>query len=127
MFCTIKVLAALVACHVPEQYYQEKTAVQVAGGGKTKVTKNAVCTELIKTTTMKDNILKIYTGSEVPVRLLKGLLEENNIYSIIKDEFQSSISAGYVKGVPSAIDIYIKQSDLEKAKPIIADFIKNNN
>lgn len=74
---------------------------------------------------MKNNIIKIFTGTEVSVIYLKGILEETGIIAMIKDDFQSSISAGFVEGTPSAIDLFIQKSDLKKAEPIINDFIQN--
>ena len=74
---------------------------------------------------MKNDIIKIYTGTEVSVIYLKGILEEIGITAMIKDNFQSSISAGFVEGTPSAIDLFIQKSDLKKAEPIIKDFIQN--
>ncbi len=71
-------------------------------------------------------VVRIYTGSEVLVGMLKGILEEAGITSMIKDEFQSSISAGFVGGVPSSLDLYIQESDMVAAEPILEDFLKTN-
>lgn len=71
-------------------------------------------------------VVRIYTGSEVLVGMLKGLLEEACITSMVRDEFQASISAGFVSGVPSALDLYIQEGDLEEAEPIVKDFLKTN-
>jgi len=71
-------------------------------------------------------IIRVYTGSEVLVGILKVLLNEVGISSIIKDDFSSSISAGFVGGTPSALDLYIQENDKEKADLIIDDFLKNN-
>ncbi|MCA1744310.1 MAG: DUF2007 domain-containing protein [Bacteroidales bacterium] len=71
-------------------------------------------------------VVRIYTGSEVLVGMLKGILEEAGITSMVRDEFQASISAGFVSGVPSALDLYIQESDRVAAEPILKDFLKNN-
>lgn len=71
-------------------------------------------------------VVRVYTGSEVLVGMLKGILEEAAISSMVKDDFQSSISAGFVSGTPSSLDLYIQESDREAAGPIIEDFLKNN-
>jgi len=70
-------------------------------------------------------LVRIYTGPEVAVILLKGELEENGIYAITQYDFGSGVTAGFVGGVPSAIDLFIQESNLEKAEPIIKEFIKN--
>lgn len=77
--------------------------------------------------TKGNNLVKVFTGSEVSVILLKGVLEENGISTIIKNEYQSGITAGFFSGVPSAIDLYIKESDFKQAEPIIHEFVKNND
>lgn len=76
---------------------------------------------------MKDkaDIIRIYTGTEITVNLLKTELEKVGIPVIIKDDFESGTSAG-IAGNPSAIDLFIQESDLKKAKPILIDFLKIN-
>jgi len=70
-------------------------------------------------------LVRIYAGTEVNVIFLKGELEANNISAVTRDDFGSSVYAGFVGGVPSAIDLFIQESDLEKAEPIVNEFIKN--
>jgi len=73
-----------------------------------------------------DNLIRIFTGSEVLVIILKEQLEEVGISSLIKNDYQSGISVGFVASVPSAIDLYIQESDLTEAEPIINEFIQTN-
>lgn len=75
----------------------------------------------------ESNLVRIFTKSEISVILLKGELEENGITALIQNDFQSGISAGFSGGVPSAIDLYIQESDLFQAEPIVNDFIQNTN
>jgi len=72
------------------------------------------------------NLIKVFSGDEVPVILLKEFLEEIGIGSMVRNEFQSGISSGFVGGVPSSVDLYIQESDFSEAEPIINDFIQNN-
>jgi hypothetical protein len=72
-----------------------------------------------------DDIIRIYTGTEITVNLLKDELEKIGITGVIQNDFESGTSAG-IAGNPSAIDLFIQQSDLKKAKPILADFLKIN-
>ena len=74
----------------------------------------------------KNELVKVYTGTEVTVILLKGLLDEIEIASTIQNNYKSGIEVGFVGGVQSAIDLFIKQSDFEKAEPLIRDFIAKN-
>jgi hypothetical protein len=72
-----------------------------------------------------DNIIRIYTGTELTVNLLKDELEKVGISGIIQNDFESGTSAG-IGGDPSAIDLYIQESDLKKAKPVLVDFLRIN-
>jgi hypothetical protein len=74
----------------------------------------------------KNKLIKVYTGTEVTVILLKGLLEEIGVTSSIQNNYKSGIEVGFVGGVVSAIDLFIQQSDFEKAEPLIRDFIAKN-
>jgi len=76
---------------------------------------------------MKNNsLILIYTGTELTVNLLKEELEENGISGMIQNDFNSGISAGFSGGVPSSVDLFIQEFDLEKAEPIIIEFAKTN-
>jgi hypothetical protein len=72
-----------------------------------------------------DNIIRVYTGTEITVNLLKDELEKVGITGVIQNDFESGTSAG-IAGNPSAIDLFIQESDLKKAKPILKDFLKIN-
>lgn len=74
----------------------------------------------------KNKLVKVYTGTEVTVILLKGLLEEIGVTSIIQNNYKSGIEVGFVGGVQSAVDIFIQQSDFDKVEPIIRDFTERN-
>ena len=74
----------------------------------------------------KNKLIKVYTGTEVTVILLKGLLEEIEVTSTMQNNYKSGIEVGFVGGVVSAIDLFIQQSDFEKAEPLIRDFIAKN-
>ena len=73
-----------------------------------------------------NNLIRVFTGTDVLVYLLKERLEEVGISALIKDDFQSGINVGFVSGVPSAIDLYIQESDLKEAEPIVNEFIQDN-
>jgi hypothetical protein len=73
-----------------------------------------------------NNLIRVFTGTEVLVLLLKERLEEVGISALIKNDFQSGITVGFVGGVPSAVDLYIQESDLGESESIIKVFIQNN-
>ncbi len=74
----------------------------------------------------KDNLVRIFSGTEMLCFQLKAELEEIDVIAMIKNVFQSSLSAGFFAGSPSAIDVYINESELEMAMPIIKAFVENN-
>lgn len=78
---------------------------------------------------MKANtkLIRVYTGTEVTINLLKEELAEIGISSTLQNDFKSGISAGFSGGVPSAIDLFIREIDIKKAEPIIRVFIQRNN
>lgn len=70
----------------------------------------------------KDKLIRIYSGNELTVNLLKGRLEIEGITATIRnDSFDS-----YLLTAPAAIDLYVKLSDHKKGEPIINEFIKEN-
>ena len=78
---------------------------------------------------MKENnqLIRVYTGSELTVYLLKDELEKSGIGALIKNDFKSGVSAGFSGGVSSAIDLYIQETDLPQAEIIINEFKVINN
>ena len=74
----------------------------------------------------KDTLIKAYTGTEVTVMLLKSELEKTGVASVIQNDFRSGVTAGFSGGVPSAIDLYINESDRILAEPVIEAFLLTN-
>jgi hypothetical protein len=74
----------------------------------------------------KNKLIRIYSGTEVTVILLKGRLEELGISSIIKNEYKAGLEVGFVGGVQSAVDLFIQLSDFDRAEPTIREFISKN-
>jgi len=83
--------------------------------------------ELITDTMQENNkLIRIYTGTDLTVNLLKAELEKFEIFGIIRNDFNSGVFAGFSGGVPSAVDLFIPENDLNKADPIINEFIEIN-
>ena len=74
----------------------------------------------------EDELLRIFTGSEVSAMLLKEELEQAGIPAMTQNDYQSGLMAGFGGGTPSSVDVYINESDMEKAEPVIDDFMKKN-
>jgi len=68
----------------------------------------------------KENLVKVFTGPEPVAMLLMERLEETGIKSMIKNDS----GLGYLGAVPEAMDLYIFEDDLEKARPLIDEMKK---
>jgi hypothetical protein len=66
-----------------------------------------------------EGLALVYTGGDVNIQRIKAELEIQGINSIIEDGFKQGVGAGFGGGVPSAIDLYVAETDVEKAKEII--------
>ncbi len=67
---------------------------------------------------MSNSFTLLYSGSIVDVQRVKALLEEKNIYPIIKDENESARLAGF--GAPSMMQqLLVLDSEVEKAKSLL--------
>ena len=75
---------------------------------------------------MKTKHIKFYTGSSILVNRLQNLLKEVEINSIIKDHVNSGKMVGFGP-LGQSIELFILNSDLEKANPILEKFIEKIN
>lgn len=66
-----------------------------------------------------DEMVKLHTGGDVIINRIKQELKKQGINSLVKDRFKQGLAAGFVDGVPSAIDIFVTDEDFEKANEIL--------
>ena len=73
---------------------------------------------------MKENnkLIRVYSGNEVSVNMLKGRLENIGISATIQNDSPDS----FLRGVPAAVDLYVQQFDYKKAEQILNEFILKN-
>ena len=74
----------------------------------------------------RDELVRVFTCTELTCSLLMAELEKVGISVMIKNEFRSAVAAGFGFGTPSAVDMYVVQSQVDEAIPVIEDFIKSN-
>ena len=67
---------------------------------------------------MNDAFTLLCASNVVEAQRVKALLEENNIFPIIKDESESARLAGF-GSTPMMQQVWVAKSDLKKAKSII--------
>jgi len=75
---------------------------------------------------MGDRLKKIFTGTELSVLILKGVLEKEGFSSIVKNNFRSGLMAGF-GAQKDAVELYIYEEDYEKVADLIAEFKQNNS
>ncbi len=66
--------------------------------------------------------IKFFTGSLIEIQRLQLDLDEDQIPSLVKNNFQSGIRSGFYGGSPSLVELFIYEEDQEKAKPILKKF-----
>jgi len=69
--------------------------------------------------TEKKGLALVYTGTDVVIARIKYELEIKGINSIVKDGFNAGLAAGFGGGIPSAIDLFVTETDFEKAISIV--------
>ena len=71
-----------------------------------------------------DKMILAYTGQELLAGFLKDQLEEAGFKVFLRSEGESGRTAGF--GSTGAAYLHLFEKDMEKAKPIIEDFIQQN-
>jgi len=70
------------------------------------------------------DLVKVFSGDEMTVTLLKAELEELGIPVMVRNDFRSGLAAGFV--MQSPVEVYLNESDIQIAEPILKEFIENN-
>ena len=74
----------------------------------------------------QEDLIRLYTGSEIDVSVLKEVLDDNQIPSIIKNEMDSGKAAGFGGGYAgSEAHILVSENDYENAKVLLGEFLKS--
>jgi hypothetical protein len=77
---------------------------------------------------MKNDLVKIFIGSDIEANYIASLLIENQIQCIVQNQLEGSLSAGWVNGSAyNSSIIQIDISDAEQAKNIINEYLKSKN
>jgi SRSO17 transposase len=70
-----------------------------------------------------EDLTKIFTDTELTISHLKNILADNGIESMLRNDFESGVSAGFVAGAPNSVDLYVFSKDVAKAKPVVDKFV----
>ena len=74
-------------------------------------------------TNIENKQIKIYTGNQISVLLVQQELAEKGITSMIRNDFQSGLTAGFGGGSPNQIDLLIALEDVKVASEIVKEFV----
>ncbi|MEN8186472.1 MAG: DUF2007 domain-containing protein [Bacteroidota bacterium] len=69
--------------------------------------------------------IRFFTGSLIEIQRLQLDLDEGEIASLVKNNFQSGLRSGFYGGSPSQVELFIFEEDKEKATPILEKFKKD--
>ncbi|MFB6340964.1 putative signal transducing protein [Saccharicrinis sp. FJH62] len=72
----------------------------------------------------KRDIRRLHSASVFEIDELRKVLEDNNISTLVRDQFQESIRAGFADANPGLVDIYVLDEDFEDAVKLLAEFKK---
>jgi hypothetical protein len=67
--------------------------------------------------------IDFYYGTEIAIIGLKRQLESIGVFGIVQNDFNSGNLAGFFGGTADTIRLKIKESDIEKAKPILKEYL----
>jgi len=73
---------------------------------------------------METKIIPVYSGSLVEVSSLRHSLEEGGIKVFVKDNNHAAMVYGFANTTRPSVELFIFQKDVEKARPIVAEFMK---
>lgn len=66
----------------------------------------------------EEDYRRVYTGSEVNVQHLQNLLNEAEISSRVRNDFESGLRAGFGGGMPGQVQLFAIGSHYEEALKI---------
>ena len=73
---------------------------------------------------MDDNykMIPVFSGSQIEVQKLRHDLEENGIEVMVKNYDDTASITGFANISRAARQLWILETEIEKARPIVADF-----
>ncbi len=66
--------------------------------------------------------MRLFTGSLIEIQRLQLDLDDAQIPSMVKNNFQSGLRAGFYGGSPSQVELFIYEEDNEQAQEILTAF-----
>jgi len=69
----------------------------------------------------EDDYKRVYTGSEVNVQYLEDLLQQENIGSRVRNDFDSGLRAGFGGGLPGQVQLFVLSEQYDQALKIVQE------
>ena len=72
------------------------------------------------------NLKLLFSGSEIDASILKEILEDNQIASLIRNDMNSGLAASFSGSLSVfAAKVLVAEKDLERAKVLLTEFEKS--
>ncbi|MDA0176245.1 MULTISPECIES: putative signal transducing protein [Mesoflavibacter] len=68
---------------------------------------------------MESEYVKIFTGDFLTSQRIQQELEDIGINAVVKNKDESARLAGFANPVPNVLDVYVHESEVQKALPIV--------
>jgi hypothetical protein len=76
--------------------------------------------------TNHEDLILLFTGSEINANILKEILNDNQIGCLVKNEMRSGLTAGFGGGYLEAeASLYVTNEHFERAKVLLDEFLKS--
>lgn len=75
---------------------------------------------------MENGLVKIFIGTDIEANYIAAMLNEKSIQCFVRNNFQSSIGAGWADGSPDqSTELLVFPEDSENAKEIVDNYLNN--
>ncbi len=71
----------------------------------------------------QSKVIKLHTASLVDIEVIQDYLEQNNISTSIRDEFNEGLHAGFPNGIPNEVSLMVMKKDFEQAEVLLKEFL----
>lgn len=76
--------------------------------------------------TNHEDLILLFTGSEINANVLKEILNDNQIGCLVKNDMKSGLTAGFGGGYLDAeASLYVTTQHFEEAKVLLDEFLKS--
>ena len=75
---------------------------------------------------MEKGLVKIFIGTDIEANYIAAMLNEESIQCFVRNDFQSSLNAGWADGNPDQSTVLlVYPEDVEKAKEVVDSYLNN--